>query len=506
MPSRVRRFAGATLGVAATACAIVALVATPADAHTISGPRPTNYRSRIVSVTPPAPGVHVRIVDLGARAELSNDTKTDVIVLGADKEPYLRVGPGGVFENLHSASTYVNRTLKGGIIPRDVDTNPKLPPDWHKISDGHVARWHDHAAHWMQPTLPPVVQADPGRFHRINLGHIFFVHDGVTSDAAVALDWVPGPSSTPWILVIVSFAVIGFALALRRSWSRLLAVAIAVLVLSDIAHAIAYEMSRAGSLTTKLGEFFGGAFVSIAIWIVAVPTIIGLWRRRTDALYGAIFVGLLIALVGGATDLSALARSQLPTVSSRALTRFEVALSLGLGAGIAIGALVRILRTERTRRRAVPTGHWISLLVVGLSESEIRRIASELDVEDVLDAALGELAERLRDADITFDGPVVVDVVADDDVGRHTWSIAEVDGSLAALPRSTEPAAVELGVSFPVLLQLLAGTVSLDEARQARRVTARGTESDLAALTAVLPEHARANAANVLPSDPAPAS
>jgi hypothetical protein len=506
MRLRLRPLAGRGIGVATLAVLIVVFAAAPADAHTISGPRPTNYRGRIVSVTPPAPGVTLRIVDLGARTELSNDTNSDVIVLGADKEPYLRVGPDGVFENLHSASTYVNRSVKGGVIPPGVDTNPKLPPDWRKISNGHVARWHDHAAHWMQPTPPPIVQASPDRFHRINLGHIYFTHDGVTSDAAVALEWVPGPSRAPWFVATAIFAVLGFALAVRRSWSRALAVAIAVLVLSDIVHAIAYEMSRAGSLLTKAGEFFGGAFVSIAIWIVAVPTVIGLWRRRADALYGAIFVGLLIALVGGATDLSALWKSQLPTVGPRALTRLEVALSLGLGAGIAIGALVRILRTERTRRRAVPTGHWISMLVVGLSESEIRRIAAELDVDEVLDAALGELAERLEHGNVVFDGSLVIDVVADDDAGRHTWSITRRDGELAPERGSVAPSAVEIGTSFPVLLQLLAGTLSFDEARQARRVTARGTESDLAALAAALPEQTSPNATNVLPSDPAPAS
>jgi hypothetical protein len=358
----------------------------------------------------------------------------------------------------------------------------------------------------MQPTPPAIVQASPGRFHKINTGHVVFVHDGVTSDAAVALEWVPGPSRAPWFVAIGIFAAIGFAIAARRSWSKALAVAIAVLVLIDIAHAIAYEMSRAGSLATKAGEFFGGAFVSIAIWIVAVPTIVGLWRRRADALYGAIFVGLLIALVGGATDLSVLWKSQLPTVGPYALTRVEVALSLGLGAGIAIGALVRILRTERTRRRAVPTGHWISLLVVGLTESEIRKIAAELDVDEVLDAALRELADRLQHAGVVFDGPLVIDVVADDDAGRHGWSIVRRDGELTAERGSVEPAAVELGVSFPVLLQLLAGTVTLADAREARRVTVRGAASDLAALAAALPEHASATAANVLPSDPAPAS
>ena len=45
-----------------------------------------------------------------ARLELTNDTDTDVIVRATEGEPYLRIGPDGVFENLLSPATYINRT------------------------------------------------------------------------------------------------------------------------------------------------------------------------------------------------------------------------------------------------------------------------------------------------------------------------------------------------------------------------------------------------------------
>ncbi len=77
------------------------LTAPPASAHTLSGPKPTNYRTRVVSVDPPMPGVVVRAVALGSIG-VTNHTDTEVVVYGYENEPYLRVGPLGVFENLHS--------------------------------------------------------------------------------------------------------------------------------------------------------------------------------------------------------------------------------------------------------------------------------------------------------------------------------------------------------------------------------------------------------------------
>src|SRR6476620_11261615 len=219
---------------------LLVVSAGPASAHTISGPRPSNYRSTVTKVEPPAPGVSVRIIDLGAKTELTNRTNTDVVVLGYEGEPYLRIGPDGVFENVHSAATYINRTRQGGSVPEGVDTSPALAPEWRKLSDGNSWAWHDHRAHYMGTGLPPVVQNSPGTFHHISVGEVKFVHNGVTSTAFVALDWVPGPSSWPWIpVMVVVFAAALLVAVMPRSW-KALACSIAFLVLVDMTHAISY--------------------------------------------------------------------------------------------------------------------------------------------------------------------------------------------------------------------------------------------------------------------------
>jgi hypothetical protein len=64
----------------------------------------TNYETHLVHVTPaPIRGVSVRVVETGSRLELTNTTATEVTVFGSvAAEPYLRIGPNGVFENLES--------------------------------------------------------------------------------------------------------------------------------------------------------------------------------------------------------------------------------------------------------------------------------------------------------------------------------------------------------------------------------------------------------------------
>ena len=56
--------------VAATGVWGLALVASasPAGAHTVTGVAPTNYRSEVLGISPPLPGLKVRLLDLGRRA------------------------------------------------------------------------------------------------------------------------------------------------------------------------------------------------------------------------------------------------------------------------------------------------------------------------------------------------------------------------------------------------------------------------------------------------------
>ncbi len=513
MRTLLARWATRLVAVVTTAFVMAVVTAAPASAHTLSGPKPTNYRASIVSVTPAAPGVTIRVIDLGAKLELTNRSGTEVIVLGYEGEQYLRIGPAGVFENLHSSATYVNRSLKGGVIPDGVDTKPDAAPKWRKVSGGHSARWHDHRAHRMQPGLPPQVASDPGAFHHIGVDHVKFVHDGTTSDATLTLDWVPGPSGVPWIPVIVVSFLLGLAAVLVARMWRVLALLLGTLVIVDAAHAIAYEIARPGSNAAKALQFVGGTFVSILVWLAVVPTVIGVWRRRPEALYGVVFVSLMVALVGGVSDLSSLWHSQLPSTGPHVLTRLEIALVLGIGGGVALGALARIAFAERVTPAGARNGRdpttWLSMLVVGLDDSELRRIAAELDVDEVLSAALPELAARLQACPgVCHDGALVLDIAADDETRRHRWSIVRRDDHLVAVPEPVTPAVAELAVTFPVMLQLLAGALTLDAAVASGRVELKGDTAVLALVARHFSEDGDGAAATAAdpPSDRASAS
>ncbi len=488
----VVRIAGVVVGVAA----VVGITAGPASAHTISGPRPTNYRSRVVAIAPAVPGISARVVDLGNKIELTNRTASDVTVLGYEDEPYLRIGPDGVFENLHSQATYINRTRLGGSVPAGVDTSPTATPEWKKISSAHTARWHDHRIHWMSSQPPPPVAQDPGRLYNISRQNIV-VHlaNGDRVAIAVALDWVPGPSGVPWIPVIVVLFVAGALAALLPRWWRLLAVLLVVIVAADMAHAIAFEIPRPGANPSKLLQFLGGSFVSIAVWIAAVPTVIAVVRRRAEALYGVIFVGLLVALIGGATDLAALWKSQLPDAGPHWLTRVEVVVAFGVGAGLVVGALVRMIRS-RSVVEPDGRGQWLTLLVAGLSDAELARIVRDLDADEVLEVALRDLAARARPAGEALAGGSLAFVVSHDGPPA-VWSLAgNGDGApLRAERGRVEPVAAEIDASFPATLQLLAGTVTLDDAIARALVTTRGDRALVATLAPYLPESARVSPA-----------
>ncbi len=482
---------------------LIVLSAGPASAHTISGPRPTNYRSHIVAISPRIPGVSARVVDLGNKFEITNRTSTEITVLGYEGEPYLRIGPKGVFENLHSQATYINRTRLGATVPVGVDTSPTAVPQWKKISSGHSARWHDHRIHWMSPQPPPPVAQSPGSFYHLSQQNVVYLYNGRRVAISVALDWVPGPSGLPWIPVIALLFVLGVVASVMARWWRLLAVLIVLIVVSDMAHAIGFEIPRPGDNLAKAVQFLGGSFVSIAVWIAAVPTIVTLLRRRAEALYGVVFVGLLIALIGGVTDLSALWKSQVPDAGPAWLTRIEVVIALGIGAGLAVGALIRMLRNRAT---AEPDsgGRWLSLLVGGLSDAELDRIVSELDADEVLEVALRELAVRAEPVSDAF-APGSVAFVVTDRPEAATWSLtrtvsaagdrsvgarrAPTRAGLGAIRGAVTPEAAAVRAPFAVMLRLLAGTLDLDEATAQSLLTITGDATVIARLAPFVSEN-----------------
>jgi hypothetical protein len=323
---------------------MVVMAAGPASAHTVSGVGATNWSTQLTSVQPAAPGLHVRVVELGNRLELSN-TGPDVIVMGYNSEPYLQVGAGGVFENLNSQATYLNQNRLGNApIPPGLPDDPNAPPRWQRASAGHVVRWHDHRIHWMGGAPPPAVQRAPNQRHLQSTWQVN-LRQGATPIAVTGtLTWVPGPSPWPWLGGALVLAVGCAVLGRLRHWGVLLAIAVGVLMVFDITHSLGIAGVAAGGLSTKLARFVAGSYYSFVGWILGVVAIWLLLRRSIDGLYAAVFTAASALLFSGLLDFSTLHRSQAPFLWGVVWDRLSVTVALGGGLGVALGALWALRR------------------------------------------------------------------------------------------------------------------------------------------------------------------
>jgi hypothetical protein len=321
-------------------------LATPAQAHSVNGAGASNFRTELRSVEPPVSGLTVRIIEGGSRIELTNDTADDAIVLGYQQEPFLRVGPSGVFENERSPATYLNRT-RGGDEPIPPDADPEAEPRWVKVADGRTARWHDHRAHWMLDDDPRGVQANPDERQVVIPNWKIDLDVGgrrvvLTGD----LLWVPGPSAVPWYGVAGVLAALGVAAGLlRRNWAPALAAALTVLLLADVVHALGIAGAAPGGLGTKVGAVFtdNGAYTVVG-WVVGVAAIVMLLRRKPDGLFLAMFAGLVVVLFAGIADSAVLRRSEVPFAWDANVARVTVSVALGLGLGVIGGSALALRR------------------------------------------------------------------------------------------------------------------------------------------------------------------
>jgi hypothetical protein len=339
---------GLTRGGAVAALVLVVLLAgaTPAAAHTLSGVAATNYRSEVLGISPPLPGVSLRLLDLGRRVELTNAGGRDIVVLGYDTEPYLRVGPAGVFENRRSPTLYKNRVTAGGTVadvPKSADA--AAPPQWQRVSGGHTARWRDHRTRW-EGADPPAVRAAPDRPHVVQPAWIIKLQRGqATASVTGRIVYDAPPSVLPWMAVAVVLLVLTAAAGATRWWGPALSVALAVLVAVDAVQSFASgAVSGDPVAVLALKVLLGGIFSTVA-WIVGALSVGPLQRGREGALVGAGVAGLFIALFSGLSDLGTLVDSQVPSTMPPTVARAGVSIALGVGLGL-VAAVFVVIRTN----------------------------------------------------------------------------------------------------------------------------------------------------------------
>ena len=307
--------------------------ASAAGAGVLTAVAATNFHSRLSSLEPQVDGLALEVVELGNRLELTNGTGMEVVVLGYENEPYLRVGQDGVFTNRRSPATYLNADRRGTrAVPEDAAAD--APPEWTRVSSGVVAKWYDHRIHWMGLQDPPVVRAAPDQRHVVFPGWtVPLVHGDTRVEARGDLIWEPGPGLWPWLLLAsaplgVGTLLLGAAVFYRYEawWARPLAVTVAVLVAAGVTLAAGTEY--------RSPAFLIGAAVTGVTGSVAVALLV---RRRRTGLYAAAAVGTL-AVTLAALALGDLTRSQIPWALPPAWARAMAAACLGLGAVVAAAA------------------------------------------------------------------------------------------------------------------------------------------------------------------------
>jgi hypothetical protein len=316
----------------------LALPVSPAAAHFGNhGELPvSNYRTRILSISPAVAGLSIRVIDAGGRLALTWNGEGDLVIDGYEGEPYLRVGDDGVFTNVHSTATYLNqsRYATSGA-PSTADNG--ADPSWSKLSGGRTVRWHDHRAHWMSPQPPAAVAADPDQEQPVIPAWTIDLLAGPTPVTVSGdVTWVPPPSSLPWYVAAVVVGVAALALLHTRWWRTLAWVTVGLLGLAMVASLV---LARAGGASLTFWPVAARVVV-----LVAAAALVLTARRRTAYPPAPLLVAGVVGLYfGGWRAAGVLSHSQLTVNGPHWLIRTLVAASFGIGAATAVRVLAFVV-------------------------------------------------------------------------------------------------------------------------------------------------------------------
>jgi hypothetical protein len=203
----------------ACALALAALGVPYAGAHPVP-PSMRGYVSTVAFVEPVVLGLQATVLGGDDRLSVRNWSTKIVVILGYDGEPYLRFGRDGVFVNVHSPATYLNRVRNRPVkLPSLAD--PRARPAWERVSSGTGYVFHDRRIRWTGKRPPSVVTNDPAGSHHIRDWRIPGRADSVPFAIKGFLGYAPPAARTadgggsPTVIVAVALtAVLLLGLAL----------------------------------------------------------------------------------------------------------------------------------------------------------------------------------------------------------------------------------------------------------------------------------------------------
>jgi hypothetical protein len=313
-------------------------VAGPASAHVGGGAAGSDFSAELQSVTPAVPGVSVRVLSFGDELEVVNTSGTEVAVPGYSGEPYLRIGPDGVWRNALSPATWLNLDRYGRTRVPETSSITE-PPRWEQVSTRPQYAWHDHRTHWMSTDLlPPVVAADPGRAHTVADWTVPMTYGGTDVTVAGRLSWSPPPpAGLVWPVYLALLAVAVLA-GWRARGPGPLAVVLGLGAAASLWHALTTP-EPATSVSSHAGALVAAALPALLVLLVVVLGVRAA-RRGRGVLTGllAVVAGWLL-LVQGVPDVDVLWTAHALSTGPGLLARGAVAVLLAGGLGLVLGGV-----------------------------------------------------------------------------------------------------------------------------------------------------------------------
>ncbi|MFC7532533.1 hypothetical protein [Actinoplanes sp. GCM10030250] len=310
------------------AAGAILVPAGPAFAHTGDTNGVSAYRVTVTGVSTPADGLSVRVVEGGARLELSNGTGRAVEILGYSGEPYIEVRPDGTYQNVNSPAAYLNETL-GGDTPLPASADPTAAPAWRQVSTETTVRWHDQRTQWREAGPPAQAAAAPDRAHRLSEWAVPLRDQTRTFEIQGTLDYEPPPREWAWWAGAVLLAIAVTLLAHR--WP-----------VSVVPVALIAGITTLGYGLTRILD--GGSFPAVVV-LAGLLTCAAAYRH--PPFYLALS-GFVLAAFAGFGSADVFTAAVLPNAGPGGMTRATVAVAIGAGAALALTGVLRLRAAEVT--------------------------------------------------------------------------------------------------------------------------------------------------------------
>ena len=165
----------------------------PEDTERVPDEDLDQYRSRVVAIKPPVPGLKAEIVGNQEKLRVTWTGEKTLTVFGYGGEPMVRMNARGIEINEQSPSAYLSSDRYADV-PVPATATADAEPRWRPFETAGPIAWYDHRVQWMKAERPEAV-GDGARGVTIFHWRVPARLGAKAVSIRGALDWRPDPAA-----------------------------------------------------------------------------------------------------------------------------------------------------------------------------------------------------------------------------------------------------------------------------------------------------------------------